>query len=207
MKHVALIHKLELLVVHEIKSNQYSLPSTNILPSKKSLEDWFRTETGLAIKIDKELWSDVYHATEYTGLLKNTNPNMVYEWLALYDVPLVDFQPKSMQAKLDKQFVTRVPWQKIVRDKMPEYIASTGKPSKWHVAGDEEYWVGLKNKLKEEVDEFYKLETMGELADIEELLHAIRQFKKFSKKDIEVIRQEKKRKKGAYKKRIYLEWS
>ncbi len=95
-------------------------------------------------------------------------------------------------------------YNKLVRDKIPEYIKSKGEKVSFHIAGDEEYWQKLKNKLTEEVKEFLDNETIDEIADIEEVLNAVCKYKKFNKKKLESIKNKKIKLRRAFKKKIIL---
>lgn len=99
-------------------------------------------------------------------------------------------------------------YNKLVRDKIPEVIKSKGEKCTYHVASDDEYWLKLKEKLKEEFDEF----CLGgnedeELADILEIIYAICDYKKIDLDKLELIRKEKMEKRGSFKNRIILEES
>lgn len=96
-------------------------------------------------------------------------------------------------------------YDKLVRDRIPEIIAANGDSSVTHIAQDEEYWQKLKEKLLEEAQEFISDETPEEMADLLEVIEAIYSYRKFDKMAIEVLRKEKYRKRGGFKKRIILE--
>ena len=96
-------------------------------------------------------------------------------------------------------------YNKLVRDKIPEYIRSKGEKVISHIAGDKEYSEKLREKLIEEINEFNKEESMEEMADILEVIDAIIEYKKFDKKEIEIIKKQKAEKRGAFSKRIVLD--
>ena len=98
-------------------------------------------------------------------------------------------------------------YNKLIRDKIPEYIAERGGTSKTHIADGIEYWDKLKEKLVEEAEGFARDETTSELADLQEVIAAIVAFKQFDAKEIEQIRVDKNAKRGAFAKRIILEES
>jgi predicted house-cleaning noncanonical NTP pyrophosphatase (MazG superfamily) len=96
-------------------------------------------------------------------------------------------------------------YDKLVRDKIPEIIEQSGDAVVTHVAGREEYWEKLKEKLKEEVNEFLAKSSNEELVDILEVISAIYDFKKISRKELENLRKKKAKERGGFKKRIILD--
>lgn len=93
---------------------------------------------------------------------------------------------------------------KLVRDKIPEIIKNEGLKPVISIANEEEYFEELKNKLLEEVNEFLEDDNIEELADIQEVLYAIYDFKGISKDEIEKVRFGKELKKGKFKDKIIL---
>lgn len=98
-------------------------------------------------------------------------------------------------------------YNKLVRDKIPEYIRSKGGMPVTHIADEKEYWEKLKEKLSEEVEEFKKDENSEEFADILEVLDAIADHKKFDRSDIKKLKQSKAEDKGKFKEQIILDES
>jgi predicted house-cleaning noncanonical NTP pyrophosphatase (MazG superfamily) len=96
-------------------------------------------------------------------------------------------------------------YKKLVRDKIPEIIKSEGRVPIAHVASKEEYWKGLKCKLKEEVGEFLKDGREEELLDILEIVYAICDFRKINKSKLESLRKKKAKERGGFRKRIILD--
>ena len=98
-------------------------------------------------------------------------------------------------------------YNKLVRDKIPEYIAEKGGNAVTHVANETEYWQKLKEKLQEEVSEFLEAETQEELADILEVIEAICEHQKIDATKLQQIKTEKAERRGRFKKRIILDES
>ena|ERR1035437_8588806 len=98
-------------------------------------------------------------------------------------------------------------YNKLVRDKIPEYIVKKGGVPITHIAKNAEYWQKLKEKLLEEVKEFFDSETIEEVADIMEVIDAICRYKKFNKKKLQTVKNKKVKERGAFKKRIVLDES
>ena len=97
-------------------------------------------------------------------------------------------------------------YKKLVRDKIPEIIMlNEGHSCITRTLNDEEYLKELNIKIKEELNEYLESGEIEELADLEEVLRAILDFKGISYEEFEKIRLEKVKKRGAFKDKIYLE--
>ncbi len=96
-------------------------------------------------------------------------------------------------------------YNKLVRDNIPEIIRSRGEEPVTHIADDVEYWRRLKEKLREEVEEFLNDETEEELADIFEVIDALIEHKGFRREEIELLQSQKAEKRGKFESRIVLD--
>jgi predicted house-cleaning noncanonical NTP pyrophosphatase (MazG superfamily) len=98
-------------------------------------------------------------------------------------------------------------YNKLVRDKIPNIIKNNKEIPITHIASDEEYWEKLKEKLKEEVDEFLEDDNEKELIDVLEVIDAIYDFKKIDKSELEKLKKEKKEERGGFDNKIILDES
>ena len=95
---------------------------------------------------------------------------------------------------------------KLVRDKIPELMASEGFMVTFHTLSDEEYKQALLDKLDEEVAEFHLSRKIEELADIMEVIHSLASILHDKTiMDVEMIRCEKRRNRGGFDKKYFIE--
>ena len=72
------------------------------------------------------------------------------------------------------------PYRKLVRDRIPEHLDAKGIPYEKHVADDAEYRIELMRKLHEEVAEFSEAGAVEELADVMEVIDALRSLPEYA---------------------------
>ena len=101
----------------------------------------------------------------------------------------------------------RYKYNKLVRDKIPEEINSEpGRKCKYRILNDTEYLKELNKKVLEEANEFIEENSIEELGDLMEVINAIMKLKGYNMKDIERVMKAKEEKKGAFNKKIFLEY-
>jgi predicted house-cleaning noncanonical NTP pyrophosphatase (MazG superfamily) len=100
--------------------------------------------------------------------------------------------------------MTKITFNKLVRDKIPEVIKISGKIAKVRTLDETEYRHALRDKLLEEVNEFIKDDTIEELVDIVEVVHSILKLRSISLDEFEKKRTEKKENFGTFEKRLWL---
>jgi len=93
-------------------------------------------------------------------------------------------------------------YNKLVRDKIPEYLDSKGIKYEKRIADDQEYMLELFKKLNEEVAEFNTDNSVEELADILEVIEAIKKLPEFI--NVEEVRLKKLQEKGGFESKIIL---
>ena len=99
-------------------------------------------------------------------------------------------------------------YNKLVRDNIPEIIKSNGEVPITRILDNDEYKIELERKLSEEYNEV--LESFGnnrieELADILEVMISIAELENKSLEDVINVCEEKRKKRGGFKKKLYLE--
>jgi predicted house-cleaning noncanonical NTP pyrophosphatase (MazG superfamily) len=99
---------------------------------------------------------------------------------------------------------------KLIRDNITEKIKAAGGNYKTRVLGKAEYEKELKKKLVEESKELIdapKEELLNELADVLELTKSIASHYKIQFSKVEKYQEEKRKKRGGFRKKLFLIWS
>ena len=96
-------------------------------------------------------------------------------------------------------------YNKLVRDNIPQIIENNGEKPITKVLDNDEYGTQLKTKLQEEVNEYFADGNVEELADIVEVIYGLLDAKGVTLEEFERIRNGKVEKRGAFKKKIFLE--
>ncbi len=93
-------------------------------------------------------------------------------------------------------------YNKLVRDKIPEILERKGVSYEKRIASPEEYKEELVKKLVEEVGEFTEAGDPEELADVLEVIEALRKLPEYDK--IEDLRLQKREERGGFDEKIIL---
>ena len=81
-----------------------------------------------------------------------------------------------------------VKYHKLVRDRIPEIIKSSGKTCITEILSDEEYLKMVDEKFNEELAEYHKDQNIEELADLLELIYAATIARGYSLEELEQVR-------------------
>lgn len=95
-------------------------------------------------------------------------------------------------------------YHKLVRDRIPEIIESTGKSCVTEILSDEDYLRMIDAKLDEELEEYHKDQNIEELADLMEVIYAAAIARGYTLDQLEQVRAEKAAKRGGFEKKILL---
>ena len=95
-------------------------------------------------------------------------------------------------------------YHKLVRDKIPEIIESSGKTCVTEILSDADYLRMVDAKLDEELAEYHKDQNIEELADLMEVIYAAAVARGYTPEQLEQARAEKAAKRGGFEKRILL---
>ena len=98
-------------------------------------------------------------------------------------------------------------YNKLVRDKIPQIIAASGKNCVTEVLQEDAYLQKLDEKLGEELAEYQESKSLEELADLLEVMAAVVKARGYSWEELERIRARKREKRGGFEDRILLKES
>lgn len=93
-------------------------------------------------------------------------------------------------------------YNKLVRDKIPEILDGKGIHYEKRIASDEEYKTELVKKLGEETEEFLRAGSTEELADVIEVIEALKKLSDYE--NVEEIRKNKLEDRGGFDQKIIL---
>ncbi|MDL2363606.1 MAG: nucleoside triphosphate pyrophosphohydrolase [Patescibacteria group bacterium] len=101
--------------------------------------------------------------------------------------------------------MTKIIYNKLVRDKIPEIIKASGKKPTFRYLNKQEYLEALVIKLGEEYDEFKQDRNIEELADLQEVILALADAMNISPSELAKAFSQKALARGKFQSRIYLE--
>ena len=113
-------------------------------------------------------------------------------------------QKHEANTKESGEAMTRIPYDKLVRDRIPEIIEASGKTYSTAILSETDYQRLIDAKLDEELAEYHRDQSIEELADLLEVIHAAAIARGYSLEELERVRAEKAAKRGGFEKRILL---
>lgn len=119
-------------------------------------------------------------------------------------VRLLDYTIWNYMAHGEKTDDSRKKYYKLVRDRIPEIIHTSGRSCLWDVLSHEEYIRKLDEKLNEELEEYQESKSLEELADLLEVIQAVVKARGWTLTQLEQVKKEKAEERGRFEKRILL---
>jgi len=99
-------------------------------------------------------------------------------------------------------------YNKLIRDRILEIIKKSGEKPYWRVLDKKEYLQKIKRKILEEAEELSKAQNkkaiINEIVDIQELIDVLISELDLKKSQIKKEQAEKNKKRGGFKKRLFL---
>ena len=95
-------------------------------------------------------------------------------------------------------------YNKLVRDRIPEIIESSGRTCVTEILSDEDYLKMLDAKLDEELAEYHADQNIEELADLMEVIYAAAIARGYTLEQLEQVRAAKAANRGGFEKKILL---
>ena len=95
-------------------------------------------------------------------------------------------------------------YDKVIRDKIPEIIADSGKKYTLKQLDDVSFLAELEKKLSEEVNEYTESKDVEELADLLEVIYRISELRGVNSDELDKIRKEKAKERGKFDSNLFL---
>ena len=95
-------------------------------------------------------------------------------------------------------------YNKVIRDKIPEIIAESGKKYDLKQLDDASFLAEIEKKLIEEVNEYSESKDIEELADLLEVIYRISELRGVNSDELDEIRKEKAEKRGKFDDNLFL---
>ena len=95
-------------------------------------------------------------------------------------------------------------YNKVIRDKIPEIIADSGKKYNLKHLDDTSFLTELEKKLIEEVNEYAESKDVEELADLLEVIYRISELRGVNSDELDKIRKDKAEKRGKFDSNLFL---
>ena len=97
-----------------------------------------------------------------------------------------------------------ITYNKLVRDRIPAVLKAAGKQCETRTLNHDEYAAALDEKLGEELQEYKQSSSIGELADIVEVIYSIVRNKGVTIEEFEHLRLSKHEERGGFDNRLLL---
>lgn len=95
-------------------------------------------------------------------------------------------------------------YNKLVRDRIPDMIAASGRVARCRKLKKSEFFEYLSSKLVEEAQEFFATRSVEELADMLEVIKSVMEEAGWKAMDVERARKKKAQERGAFTRRLLL---
>lgn len=174
--------------------------------SPEAFEDAFLNRLGVSpinwisekVKTGSDL-SSIQHLFEVLSAEIARKNNCVPQSFNRYYVQAI----RSQMSVPVSQKKTRV-YNKLVRDRIPELIKSSGKTCICEELPHDQYIIMLDEKLNEELAEYQRSKSLEELADLLEVMGAVVKARGYTWEELTDIRKKKRAERGGFEKRILL---
>ena len=120
-----------------------------------------------------------------------------------YDINVGRLMEESRPFSIEVEYKIKK-YNKLVRDRIPEIIESSGRTCVTEILSDEDYLKMLDAKLDEELAAYHADQNIEELADLMEVIRACAVARGYTVEELEQVRAEKAAERGGFVKKILL---